>query len=686
MGPQCTRADRNLLYLYSTFIGGVIAAYFIVPSVAQPFLYSFVGVATVVALAYGGRKGRPNGAAWRWIAGGIGLWVLGDAMWTGADVLGKTLPYPSFADVLYIVGYPMLIFGVWRVFESPGKSLTRMLDTGIIALGIASFVWVFLVEGVIEQAGAAPLQMLTAADGPTMDLVLLAVLVRSAFIRQARSVATDLVGLAIGLILLTDLVYAKQSLSGSYVGGGWLDAGWLVGYFTLGASALIGHRVKRRVARAARRNPVLPIRLIFTLLGALLVPAVFIGELILGRSVDYRAAIPTTVLMFALVTVRVVGLMRQHISQVDTLVLREAELAESDEKFRSIFDNVSEGLYQSTLDGRLLTINHAGARILGFDSPEEALLLEATSDIYVDPAHRVEMVKALEQYGRIKGYEVEVRRTDGEAFWMQLESRLITSPTDSRKIILGIFTDVTEKRRLESQLRQAEKMEAVGQLAGGIAHDFNNILSVILNNGRFVLKDVEEGSQSHTDVQEMVDAADRAATLTSQLLAFSTEDSFAPKVLDVNEVISDMKVLLGDTFKKNVRFEMLLDPELSNIDMDRFQLEQLIMSMAQNSAQAMVDGGTFTISTANIDPAVQGGSSDNKERVQLSITDTGIGMEKEVSDRAFEPFFTTRQIGEGSGLGLASVYGIIERSGGSVSISSEPGIGTTFEMSFAAAL
>jgi two-component system, cell cycle sensor histidine kinase and response regulator CckA len=248
--------------------------------------------------------------------------------------------------------------------------------------------------------------------------------------------------------------------------------------------------------------------------------------------------------------------------------------------------------------------------------------------------------------------------------------------------IISVSRDVTERKRLEAQLQQAQKMEAVGRLAGGIAHDFNNMLTAVKAYSEFLLEDLDQADARRTDVQEIAKAADRAASLTRQLLAFSRKQVLQPQPLDLNDVVEGMEKMLRRLIGEDVQIVTRLESDLRLVEADPSQIEQVIMNLAVNARDAMPDGGTITIETRNetfehIEPdwAIAPGAY-----VALVITDTGIGMDAQIRAQIFEPFFTTKPVGQGTGLGLSTVYGIIKQSGGHVSVVSEPGHGSTFEV------
>ena len=275
---------------------------------------------------------------------------------------------------------------------------------------------------------------------------------------------------------------------------------------------------------------------------------------------------------------------------------------------------------------------------------------------------------------------------DGTVRWLSGAGRVLLGEHGEPVRAVGITQDVTERHTLEEQYQQAQKMEAVGRLAGGVAHDFNNLLTVILGYCELLLADLDPDDPRHADMAEIQKAGARAAGLTRQLLAFSRKQIVEPTRLDLNVVMIDMRAMLGRLIREDVKVMLGLRPDLAPVTADRGQVEQIVMNLAVNAQDAMPKGGTLTLETANIELDEHYAQTNlgvkPGQYVVLTVTDTGTGITPQVRARLFEPFFTTKGVGQGTGLGLATVHGIVTRSGGSVSVHSEVGKGTSFNVYF----
>jgi PAS domain S-box-containing protein len=363
----------------------------------------------------------------------------------------------------------------------------------------------------------------------------------------------------------------------------------------------------------------------------------------------------------------------------------EEALRRSEARYRSLIQSAVYGIYRSSLEGRFLDVNPALITMLGHNSAEEVLALDPKCDVFVDPADQERLTGEIQRGARLDNCEVRWKRKDGNAITVRLSGRAVSTPGETAEVLEIIAEDVTERRVLENQFRQAQKMEAVGRLAGGVAHDFNNLLMVISGYTEVLLEQTKKGDALYPKIEAIYQATDRATTLTRQLLAFSRKQLLELKVVDVNIIVADMERLLCPLIGENIELQTKLAPDIGRTRADAGQIEQVIMNLVVNSKDSMPDGGKITIQTANAKLNHEDLRSEHNYirpglYVMFSVTDTGQGMDKETQSRIFEPFFTTKEKGKGTGLGLSTVYGIIKQSGGYVLVESEPRRGATFRI------
>lgn len=374
---------------------------------------------------------------------------------------------------------------------------------------------------------------------------------------------------------------------------------------------------------------------------------------------------------------------RQVASAVE-IKRNEQALRRSEARYRSLVQSSVYGIYRSSLEGRFLDVNPALITMLGYASPEEVLLLDPENDVFAQAEEHDRLIDEFRRTGRLDGFEVKWKRKDGSAITVRISGRAVSSADEPADVLEAIAEDVTDRRALEDQFRQAQKMEAVGRLAGGVAHDFNNLLMVISGYAEVILAQVDPASPLLEKGRAIQLAADRATTLTRQLLAFSRKQLLELKVVDVNAIVQDMERLLRPLIGENIDLVTVLSPEAAHTRADAGQLEQVIMNLVVNAKDAMPAGGRLTLRTENVvlDENHRRGQQFIRpgNYVTLMVSDTGMGMDRETQSRIFEPFFTTKEKGKGTGLGLSTVYGIVKQSGGYVMVQSELGRGTTFQI------
>ncbi|MES1178191.1 MAG: ATP-binding protein [Myxococcales bacterium] len=381
---------------------------------------------------------------------------------------------------------------------------------------------------------------------------------------------------------------------------------------------------------------------------------------------------------------RCVGIVFQDLAE------QNAALAAREERFHMLLENSADAILLTSGQGKHLFASESVTRILGF-TPEELTSRPEGLMVHPDdlPGAQATFVELLGNPGGRVSRELRARHADGS--WRNLEfvsANCLGVP--SVGAIVNNFRDITERKRVEEalqrsedQLRHAQKMEAVGRLAGGIAHDFNNLLSVVLSYADILLE-TESAASAAPELKEIRNAGLRAAELTQQLLAFSRQQVLEPQVVNLNETLGSIQSMIRRIIGEDIELRVALTRDLWRTRVDPGQLEQVLLNLVVNARDAMLRGGVLTLETGNVvlDQAYADAHVGAKAgpHVMLAVSDTGVGMDRETQDRIFDPFFTTKEKGKGTGLGLATAFGIVKQSGGSIWVYSEPGKGTTFKV------
>ncbi len=359
----------------------------------------------------------------------------------------------------------------------------------------------------------------------------------------------------------------------------------------------------------------------------------------------------------------------------------EAALRESESRYRGLVNNATYGIYWVTTEGKLLFVNPALVQILGYDSAEELLAVPNAKAFYANPSDRDPLLAGYRQDGRLES-KVEWKHKNGKAITVRVNARWTRVPGQKDPCFEVMVEDVTDRIALEKQLLEAQKFEAIGQLAGGIAHDFNNMIGAIIGWADIGADETEAGSRLHRHFEKVRQQAERAAALTRQLLAFARRQILEPRDIDMNKSVIETISLLEKVIGSNIEIKANLAADLAVVRADPTQLEQVIMNLCINARDAMPDGGSLMIETANVTFDEQSCAprplANPGKYAMLSVADTGTGMDDATLERIFEPFFTTKELGKGTGLGLATVYGIARQHGGFVEVTSELRKGSTF--------
>jgi len=364
----------------------------------------------------------------------------------------------------------------------------------------------------------------------------------------------------------------------------------------------------------------------------------------------------------------------------------EKALIQSEEKYRDIFENAVEGIFQTTPEGSYLQVNPALARMYGYNSPEELMknVRDIGRQIYVNPEDRLRLQQAIEKNGSFEGFEAQQYRNDGSKIWTSSNARVVLDTEGNTIYYEGTVENITDRKHLESQLLQAQKMEAIGTLAGGIAHDFNNILSALIGYGNLLQMKMDADDPLKIYVEHMLVASEKAVNLTHSLLTFSRKQVIRLQPQKMSTMVRSIEKILLRLLTEDIDLKVTTSDTEITVLADVTQIDQVLLNLAANARDAMSQGGTLRIETREVEINREFirsyGYGESGKYALIAISDTGTGMDEKTRQKIFEPFFTTKEVGKGTGLGLSIVYGIIKQHNGYINVTSELGKGTTFHI------
>ena len=610
-------------------------------------LYDSLGLASAGAILLGTFLNRP--AMWRaWVGIAVSqlLFSIGDI----AFAAGAASPSP--VDAIYLTGDFLLIVSMAWLVSSVGakRDLGSYLDASLLALVVGVCGWALLASTSMTTGPIGA--RIVAVAYPVADLVLLALLVRLVFVRGSRSPAYWLLLAAVVTLFVADGGNVIPAASGSYSPGGWLDVGWLSSYVLFGLAALqpsMSYLVRPRNPHTTS----LPIRRALVLgLGLVAVPI----AMVVHRAVGSPANVLADELALVVITSGIVlrgGLLVWELERLRYKAER------SERKFRMVFERAPIGISIGS-NGIMSETNPALQRMLGYTGSEFAQM-HYTDVTHPDDQDLKQQLELDAGSRDVFAIDKRYRRRDGSF----IEAHAIVALDIDGGLGISLVEDVTGRRALEDQLRQAQKMDSIGKLAGGIAHDFNNLMTAVMGYSDLLLQNAVGSDRER--VEAIRDSAVRASDLTRQLLAFSRRQIMQTREIDLRDVVKTMDTLLRRLIGGEVRLQTLFGSEPVIVRADRTQLEQVVMNLAVNARDAMPEGGTLTVAVLT-----------DGDWAVLSVVDDGLGMDEETRARIFEPFFTTKPLADASGLGLSTVHGIVGQSGGTVLVDSEPGRGTAF--------
>ncbi|MCP3922901.1 MAG: PAS domain S-box protein [Desulfobacterales bacterium] len=363
----------------------------------------------------------------------------------------------------------------------------------------------------------------------------------------------------------------------------------------------------------------------------------------------------------------------------------EKSLKESEKKYRDLFNEAPIGLYRSTFDGKIISFNSTAAKIFGYNETDEDIYKVSMGDLYVNPKLRDEFLDKLNSKGKVFDSEILLRKKNGDKFWGLISAVLQKNKKDNIHYYDGFIYDITETKRLKDQLLQAQKMEAIGTLAGGIAHDFNNILGAIFGYAQLAKIKSSGNHKIEKYIDQIYMASERAKGLVQQILAFSRQTESKKIPVDVGMVVKESLKLLRATIPTTIKIDHNIKSNIGTVQADQIQIHQIVMNICTNAFHAMEDEGgrldvelgpvKFTSSDSSVYQDIKPG-----EYLKLTVADTGHGMSADTISHIFEPYFTTKGVGEGTGMGLSTVHGIVKNHQGIIQVYSEPDIGTSFHI------
>jgi PAS domain S-box-containing protein len=636
--------------------------------------------------------------AWTILSISFLVYFAGNVLWFYYEIfVGEDLAV-TWADAIYLSYYPIALAGLltFPMARSGRSRLTFALDAGTVMVGASMVVWYLILRPIALAEQISALETVITMAYPVSNMVLLFGVVALLLRRPDEKVRLALRVLMVAVLFdaIADFGYSYMTLNGSYEGGSWPDCFYALSFFLMALSGQFQWWKTKRsplldVTLATKSSP-------FPWLPYVAVVLAYSLLLIVSFKRTHDTVGDHSIVWLIIGAFVITGLVvaRQIIAlRENSRLLAERATRATEARFVSLVEQSSDVITIIEPNGRVLYESPSVERVFGY-SVAEALGRKLGEYVHPDNLAEIsaEMAELCKTPGRRSHLEFRLLHKNGQYVDVEAVMTNLLDDPNIRGIVIN-SRDIAERKQAEEalheseeQLRQSQKMDAVGQLAGGVAHDFNNLLAVIIGYSDLLLTRPTAGlnENSQRKVEQINKAGHRAAGLTRQLLAFSRKQVLQPKLLDLNAVVSDMDKMLKRLIGEHIEMQTILSPNLGIVKADPGQVEQVLLNLAVNARDAMPSGGKLTIETNNVMLDRQYSQTHRSVEpgayVMLAVSDTGVGMSQEVKAKMFEPFFTTKEKDKGTGLGLSTVYGIVKQSSGSIWVYSEPGHGTTFKV------